>query len=124
MMKAFLRRIYGPPDVLELKDIDNPVVKDDGGLVRVRAASLNAANLDHRTAGPRSYAWAPACASQGMPMVCGSVRERPADALSIGHTAQTSKYGPWRNVTRSAAGVPQHGGRVAKRFDHGRSAAL
>ncbi len=40
-MKAIRRDRYGPPDVLELGDIDKPVANDDAVLVRVRAASLN-----------------------------------------------------------------------------------
>ena len=32
---------YGSPDVLDLEEVDKPVVTDDGVLVRVRAASLN-----------------------------------------------------------------------------------
>jgi NADPH:quinone reductase-like Zn-dependent oxidoreductase len=40
-MKAITFDRYGPSDVLELKDIDKPVVGDDGVLVRVRAASVN-----------------------------------------------------------------------------------
>jgi NADPH:quinone reductase-like Zn-dependent oxidoreductase len=46
-MKAIVRQMYGSPDVLELADIDMPVVGDGGVLVRVRAASLNAADLDY-----------------------------------------------------------------------------
>jgi len=41
-MKAIVHERYGSPDVLELKDIDPPVVDDDSVLVRVRAASVNA----------------------------------------------------------------------------------
>ncbi len=41
-MKAIVYNEYGSPDdVLELKDIDKPVVKDGEVLVRVRAASAN-----------------------------------------------------------------------------------
>lgn len=40
-MQAIVRHKYGSPDVLELKDIDKPVVDDDSVLVRVRAASVN-----------------------------------------------------------------------------------
>jgi NADPH:quinone reductase-like Zn-dependent oxidoreductase len=40
-MKAMVRDKYGPPDVLELRDIDFPVCADDEVLVRVRAASLD-----------------------------------------------------------------------------------
>ena len=46
-MQAIVRDTYGSPDVLELKDVDMPVVGDDGVLVRVRAASLNQADLDY-----------------------------------------------------------------------------
>ena len=40
-MKAIVYRKYGPPDVLELQEVDKPVVKDDEVLVRVCAASVN-----------------------------------------------------------------------------------
>ena len=39
-MKAIVRYTYGPPDVLELRDIDIPEINDDEVLVRVRAASV------------------------------------------------------------------------------------
>jgi NADPH:quinone reductase-like Zn-dependent oxidoreductase len=40
-MKAIVRDTYGSADVLELRDIDRPVVGDDEVLVRVRAAGLD-----------------------------------------------------------------------------------
>jgi NADPH:quinone reductase-like Zn-dependent oxidoreductase len=40
-MKAIRYYRYGPPEVLELADIDMPGVGDDDILVRVRAASVN-----------------------------------------------------------------------------------
>jgi NADPH:quinone reductase-like Zn-dependent oxidoreductase len=43
-MKAVVHDRYGAPDVLELTEIDQPVVGDDQVLVRVRAASLNPAD--------------------------------------------------------------------------------
>ena len=46
-MKAIVRFEYGPPDVLQLQDVDKPVVKDDGVLVRVRAAGVNMADVDY-----------------------------------------------------------------------------
>ena len=40
-MKAIVYSEYGSPDVLELQEIDKPVVNDDDVLVRVRAAGTN-----------------------------------------------------------------------------------
>ena len=43
-MKAIVHDIYGSPDDLELREIDKPVVKDNEVLIRVHAASVNAAD--------------------------------------------------------------------------------
>jgi NADPH:quinone reductase-like Zn-dependent oxidoreductase len=40
-MQAIVQDTYGPPDVLELREIDRPVPKDDEVLVRVHAAGLD-----------------------------------------------------------------------------------
>lgn len=40
-MKAIVRDAYGPPDVLELRDVDKPGIADDEVLVRVRAAGVD-----------------------------------------------------------------------------------
>src|SRR4051794_9316484 len=40
-MRAIVQDQYGSPDVLQLRDVDKPVVKDDEALVRVRAAAVN-----------------------------------------------------------------------------------
>ncbi|WP_371649530.1 NAD(P)-dependent alcohol dehydrogenase [Streptomyces mirabilis] len=41
-MKAIAQDRYGSPDVLELREVDNPVVADHEVLVRVHAAAVNA----------------------------------------------------------------------------------
>ena len=46
-MKAIVRRQYGSPDVLTLEEVDKPLVSDQDVLVRVRAASLNADDLEY-----------------------------------------------------------------------------
>jgi NADPH:quinone reductase-like Zn-dependent oxidoreductase len=43
-MKAIVQVRYGSPDGLELREIDEPTIDDDGVLVSVRAASVNAAD--------------------------------------------------------------------------------
>jgi NADPH:quinone reductase-like Zn-dependent oxidoreductase len=45
-MKAWRQERYGPPEVVELRDVEKPVPTDDQVLVRVRAASVNRADLD------------------------------------------------------------------------------
>ncbi|MDQ6794163.1 MAG: NAD(P)-dependent alcohol dehydrogenase [Chloroflexota bacterium] len=45
-MKAAVRDRYGPPDVVEVRDVDRPTPTQDQVLVRVHAASVNRADLD------------------------------------------------------------------------------
>jgi NADPH:quinone reductase-like Zn-dependent oxidoreductase len=40
-MKAAVYTGYGPPDVVQIMDVDKPVPKDDEVLIKVRAASVN-----------------------------------------------------------------------------------
>jgi NADPH:quinone reductase-like Zn-dependent oxidoreductase len=45
-VKAAFQDKYGPPDVVEVREVETPTPKDDEILVRVRAASVNRADLD------------------------------------------------------------------------------
>jgi len=45
-LKAALRDRYGSPDVVEVREVERPEPVDDQVLVRVRAASVNRADLD------------------------------------------------------------------------------
>ena len=51
-MKAIVETRDGSPDVLELTDVEVPVMGDDGVLVRVSASSVNAQDWQLREASP------------------------------------------------------------------------
>jgi NADPH:quinone reductase-like Zn-dependent oxidoreductase len=51
-MKALVQEKCGSPDVLELRDVDQPVVQDDQVLVRVHAAAVNPADVHFMTGLP------------------------------------------------------------------------
>ncbi len=47
-MRAVVCTAYGPPDVLQLRDVMKPVPKDDEVLVRIRATTVGAADCELR----------------------------------------------------------------------------
>ena len=44
-MKAIVQNAYGSPEVLELKEVDQPVVEENEVMVKVNATSLNAGDI-------------------------------------------------------------------------------
>ena len=77
-MQAAVRYRYGTPDVVvELKDLDRPVPADDQVLVRVRAASVNRADLDGLGPRPAFVRLGTASTKAATPPTCtGSVGAR------------------------------------------------
>ncbi len=51
-MRAIVRSVYGPPDVLALREVPTPVPGAGEVLVRIHAASVNRADLDYLTGVP------------------------------------------------------------------------
>src|SRR5262245_50733 len=51
-MRAAMRDRFGPPQVIEIRELDKPVPADDEVLVHVRAASINIADWYEATGRP------------------------------------------------------------------------
>src|SRR6516162_8974550 len=53
MMKALVRHRFGGPGVVRIEEVDRPELADDRVLIRVRASSINKADMHQLTGWPR-----------------------------------------------------------------------
>ena len=96
-MKAAVRDRYGPPEVIELREIDRPVAADNETLVRVRSASVNPADWYSVTGRPYI--------ARGM----GGILKPKSDKLGIDFAGTVEAVG--RDVTHVRPGDEVFGGR-------------
>lgn len=51
-MKASVHKTYGPPEVMELREVKKPVPKDDEVLIKVHATTATSGDCKVRSAKP------------------------------------------------------------------------
>jgi NADPH:quinone reductase-like Zn-dependent oxidoreductase len=86
-MKAAVYTRYGPPEVVKIKDVEKPVPKDDGVLIKVRAASVNPLDAGLMKGGGR---------------VVNGLRKPKVKGLGVDVAGQVEAVG--RNVTQFKPG--------------------
>ncbi len=96
-MKAIVQERYGPPDVLELRDVDRPTIDDDSILVRVRAASINA------------YDWHMMRGSPYLVRMMAGLRKPKSTAVGVDVAGEVEAVG--KNVTEFRPGDEVFGSR-------------
>jgi NADPH:quinone reductase-like Zn-dependent oxidoreductase len=97
-MKAIVREEYGSPDVLQLRDIERPVIDDDSVLVRVRAASINA------------YDWHMMRGKPSLVRLMAGLRKPKSSAMGVDLAGEVEAVG--KNVTQFRVGDEVFGSRA------------
>jgi NADPH:quinone reductase-like Zn-dependent oxidoreductase len=103
-VKAVVCTGYGPPDVLQLRDVLKPVPKDNEVLVRIRATTVSAADCELRRFDFSPWIWVPIRLSFGIRRPRQPVlgHELAGDVDSVGKYVRSLRKG---DRVFSAAGI-------------------
>lgn len=115
-MKAITYSNYGPPDVLQIEEVQRPVPKDDEILIRVRAAEATKADVEMRSFKfSVKWFWLPLRIALG-------VRKPRRHILGGYFSGEVEALG--KNVTRFAKGEPVFGAAGLRMGAYGEYVAL
>jgi NADPH:quinone reductase-like Zn-dependent oxidoreductase len=94
-MRAVVCTGYGPPDVLQLRDLPKPVPKDDEVLVRIRATTVGAADCELRRFDFAPWIWLPIRLAFGIRTPRQPVlgQELAGDVEAVGSEVRSLKAG-------------------------------
>jgi NADPH:quinone reductase-like Zn-dependent oxidoreductase len=94
-MRAVVCTDYGPPDVLQVRDVVKPVPKDDEVLVRIRATTASAADCELRRFDFAPWIWLPMRLGFGIRRPRRPVlgQELAGDIESVGKDVRSLKKG-------------------------------
>ena len=92
-MKAIVCTRYGPPDVLQLKDVDKPVPKDNEVLIRIHAATVTAGDCEIRSFNIPILFWVPLRVIMGLRKEKILGQELAGEIVSTGKDAKLFKVG-------------------------------
>jgi len=104
-MKAVVCTDYGPPDVLELRDVPKPVPKDNEVRVRVRATTVSTADCELRRFDFAPWVWVPMRLAFGIRRPRRPVlgQELAGDVDAVGRKVRSLEQG---DRVFAATGVP------------------
>ncbi len=104
-MRAVVCTAYGPPEVLQLRDVRKPVPKDDEVLVRIRATTVSAADCELRRFDFAPWIWLPMRLAFGIRRPRRPVlgQELAGDVESVGKEVRSLRKG---DRVFAATGIP------------------